>query len=183
MLTEILEGPGRPLLRLAYATADNLTGTPIYARGACFLHPRAAQALDRAQETALGLGLTLIVYDAFRPTEAQWVLWRHLPDPTFIADPTVGSTHGRGIAVDLTLATPDGQPLDMGTGFDDMTADSFHGAPVPAEARRNRLILLGLMTQAGFEHIESEWWHYNLPRAEDYPLLSDEAAGTRLMAP
>lgn len=182
MLTEIHEGPGRPLIRLAYATADNLTNKPIYARSACFLQVEAAAALDRAQAAARAIGLTLIVYDAFRPTEAQWLLWHHLPDPTFIADPRAGSTHGRGIAVDLTLGTPDGVALDMGTGFDDMTQSSFHGAPVPLEARRNRLILLGLMTQAGFEHIDSEWWHYNLPAAERYPLLTDEAAGTRLMA-
>ncbi len=123
----------------------------------------------------------MLIFDGFRPTEAQWALWNALPDPTFIADPRLGSTHGRGVALDLTLATAEGEALDMGTGFDDMTPLSYHAAAVPAAARRNRLTLLGLMVESGFVHNEFEWWHYNLPRPERFPLLSDAAAGTAMM--
>lgn len=181
MLTEITAGPKGPFIALAYATPDNITGKPIYGRAACYLHPEAAAAFGRAQAAARAIGLELLVFDAFRPTEAQWKLWDALPDPTFIADPRLGSTHGRGIAVDLTLALPDGTPLDMGTGFDEMTELSYHAAEVSPEARRNRLLLLGVMVEAGFVHNEYEWWHYNLPTPEAYPLLSDAAAGTGLM--
>ena len=57
--------------------------------------------LDRAVALARGLGLRFRIFDAFRPTEAQWVLWRAFPDPTFLADPRRGSPHSRGVAVDL----------------------------------------------------------------------------------
>ena len=36
-----------------------------------------------------------------------------------------------------------------------------------------RLLLLGIMLAAGFRHIDSEWWHYELPEAETYPLIDD----------
>lgn len=181
MLTEIHAGPDGPFFDIAYATTNNITGRPIYGRAACFLHPLAAAAFGRARAAARAIGLDVLVFDAFRPTEAQWKLWQALPDPTFIADPRLGSTHGRGVAVDLTLCTPDGVPLDMGTGFDEMTELSYHAAAVPAAARRNRLLLLGVMVEAGFVHNEFEWWHYNLPAPDQYPLLTDGAAGTRMM--
>jgi D-alanyl-D-alanine dipeptidase len=78
------------------------------------------------------------------------------------------------VAVDLTLIDADGQPLDMGTGFDDMRELSHQFFPdLPVAVQRNRLLLLGIMLSAGFRHIDSEWWHYELPDAEDYPLIDD----------
>jgi len=41
-------------------------------------------------ELARPLGLRLRIFDAFRPAEAQWVLWRARPDPEFLADPRRG---------------------------------------------------------------------------------------------
>ena len=105
-------------LALAYATDDNVTGSRIYRRAACYLHREAAALLERAIELAAAQGLKLIVFDGYRPVEAQWVLWRQCPDPTFLADPRRGSPHSRGVAVDLSLADREtGIPLDMGTGF------------------------------------------------------------------
>jgi D-alanyl-D-alanine dipeptidase len=113
----------------------------------------------------------------------QWALWRALPDPVFIADPRQGSNHTRGVAVDLTLAQADGTPLDMGTGFDDMSPRAYHtDDTVPAAVQRNRALLLGLMTVAGWTHYASEWWHYQLPDAHLYPLVDDGALGPKLTA-
>lgn len=169
-------------LALAYAGPDNFTGAPVYGRAACFLRPEAAAALARAAASAADLGLKLRIFDAFRPAEAQWVLWRHTPNPEFLADPRRGSPHSRGAAVDLTLTGEAGRALDMGTGFDDFTPRAHHGAPgVSAAARRNRLLLLGLMTEAGWDFYRNEWWHYQLFDSRRYPLLSDRAAATRLM--
>ena len=39
-------------------------------------------------------------------------------------------------------------------------------------AQRNRLLLLGLMTAAGFEFYTNEWWHYQLFSARDYPVVA-----------
>ena len=161
-------------IALAYATPDNFTGAPVYATPYCYLHRAAAAALQRAIDGAAALGLRFLIFDAFRPSEAQWVLWNHTPDPEFLADPRRGSPHSRGVAVDLTLIDETGKPLDMGTGFDAFTPLSHHGAKdISADARRNRLLLLGLMTEAGWDFYRNEWWHYQLFNSRDYTLVSD----------
>lgn len=172
------------LIDMRYATADNLTGAPIYARAACWLNPEAAGLLKNAIQLAAQLGLRLKVFDAFRPTEAAWALWNHNPDPTFLADPRKGSPHSRGAAVDVTLVDAEGRELDMGTDFDAFTPLAFHGVlEITPEQQRNRALLLGIMTAAGWDFYKNEWWHYQLFQPRRYPLLSDAAAGTLLMAP
>lgn len=160
---------------LAYATEDNFTGQPVYARADCWLHGEAAKHLARSISLAAGLGLRLRIFDAFRPQEAQWRLWNHTPDPEFLADPKGGSTHSRGVAVDLTLIDGNGQALDMGTGFDAFTPLSHHGnQQISTEAQKNRFLLQGIMTTAGWAFYASEWWHYQLFGAHTrFPLLSD----------
>ncbi len=170
-------------LDLRYASADNLTAAPIYARSLCLLHADAVAPLGRAIALARGLGLRLRLFDGFRPVEAQWLLWRALPDPRYIADPRRGSNHSRGTALDLTLADGAGRPLAMGTGFDDMTELSHHGrADLDPEAQRNRALLAGVMAGAGWLSYPYEWWHYQLAGAEGYPLLTDSVSGGKMMA-
>ena len=161
-----------------------MTGKPIYSRAAAQLHPLAAAALQRATALARPLGLRFRIFDAFRPTEAQWCLWEVFPDPEFVADPREGSNHSRGVAVDLTLVDgASGAALDMGTPFDDFTALSHHArSDLPVDVQRNRAILLGLMTAAGWDWNRFEWWHYQLFEPERFPLLTDAAAPRRLMA-
>src|SRR3546814_10188465 len=80
------------LIGLAYATAANGTGKPIYARAEAQLHADAAAALQRAIALAAPLGLRFRIFDAFRPVEAQWRLWEVFPDPEFVAD-QIGRAH------------------------------------------------------------------------------------------
>src|SRR6202022_2089694 len=100
-------------LDIAYATERNLTGRPVYRRAACYLHRDAEAGLNRAVALARPLVYRLLVFDAFRPAEAQWTLWNARPDPEFLADPRRGSPHSRGVAVDLTLVERNGAALDM----------------------------------------------------------------------
>ncbi len=183
MLTEISPERHGILLDLAYATDNNFTGAPVYGRAACYLHAEAFAKLERARDLAAAIGLRLRVFDAFRPAEAQWVLWNHTPNPVFVADPRRGSSHSRGVAVDLTLADADGESLDMGTGFDDFTPQAHHGrTDIPAEAQRNRALLLGIMSAAGWELYTKEWWHYQLFDARRrFPLLSDSVLPRSMM--
>ncbi len=167
---------------LRYAQPDNFTGSTIYDHAVAYLHQDALAALVHAADLATTHGMRLRVLDAYRPSAAQWRLWAALPDPRFVADPRTGSMHTRGVAVDLTLCDAGGTPLDMGTAFDEMTESSFHGAvDITMEAQRNRGLLLGLMTLAGWVHHPYEWWHYNLPAPTRYPPLSDGAEGSYLM--
>ena len=66
------------------------------------------------------------------------------------------------------------QPLDMGTAFDAMHDKSHQFYPdLPVNVQRNRLLLLGIMLSAGFQAIPTEWWHFELPDADDYPLINE----------
>jgi len=170
-------------LALAYATPDNVTGQPIYRHARCYLHEAAAERLAAAIRLAGALGYRFRIFDAFRPTEAQWALWNKFPDPEFVADPRRGSPHSRGAAVDLTLLDSDGRELEMGTAFDEFRPIAHHAnTDVSAEAQRNRAILLGLMTAAGWDFYRNEWWHYQLFDARRlYPLISDRSLKNGLM--
>ncbi|MBF0562820.1 MAG: D-alanyl-D-alanine dipeptidase [Alphaproteobacteria bacterium] len=175
-LVEISPPDFHVIPEIVYATPTNFTSQPVYGRPGCYLHSDAAALLQRAIALAHPLGLTLKILDAFRPAEAQWVLWNHTPDPDFLADPRRGSPHSRGVAVDVTLVNDDGTNLDMGTPFDAFTPLSHHGnTEIPILAQRNRLLLLGLMTAAGWDFYRNEWWHYQMFDARRYPVLSDTA--------
>ncbi|MCQ4162308.1 D-alanyl-D-alanine dipeptidase [Roseomonas sp. GC11] len=176
MLLPVTEADGF-LLDLRYATADNLTGAPIYTRPRALLLPLARERLFRARDAAARLGLRFRLFDAYRPVEAQWALWHAVEDKRFVSDPRAGGLHPRGAAVDLTLNDiASGQDLPMGTGFDATLAESAHGhAGVPVEDQRNRALLLGLMVAAGWEPYLLEWWHYHLPEARQFPPLNASA--------
>lgn len=170
-------------ISLAYATNQNFVGKQIYVHAHCFLHQEAADLLEKARLLALEQGVGLHIFDAFRPSEAQWLLWECVPDPTYVADPHKGSPHGRGVAVDLTLFDlSTGLDLDMGTPFDDFTQASHHGAKnLSRQVQHNRFLLLGIMSTAGWDFYFNEWWHYQLFHSKTYPLLSDEQAPKSMM--
>ena len=181
-LVEITAAGHGVLVDLAYAGAGNFTGRPVYQRRACYLHGDAEPLLADAVRLAAVQGLRLKIIDAFRPAEAQWVMWHHTPDPEFLADPRRGSPHSRGVAVDLTLVDGAGRDLDMGTNFDAFTERSHHGSTaVSAAAQRNRALLLGLMTAAGWDFYRNEWWHYQMFDSRRYPILSDSVLPLAMM--
>jgi len=107
---------------MRYAGSDNFTGTrvPGYDAPECVLLRPAAEALKAVQADLRPKGLTLKVYDCYRPTRAvaAFVAWAKEPDvpsakmvhypnlpktalfPDYIA---TRSGHSRGATVDLTL--------------------------------------------------------------------------------
>lgn len=169
---------------LAYATKDNITGNPIYQTAECYLHKTAEDHLKKAILLAEKLGLRIKIFDAFRPLEAQKILWDHFQDPNYISNPETGSIpHCRGVAIDLTLINEQGQELDMGTGFDHLGKEAHHGyTDLSTEAIRNRLLLMGLMTTAGWDFFRNEWWHYQLFNARSFTVFTDKEAKTNLIS-
>ncbi|HEY9078678.1 D-alanyl-D-alanine dipeptidase [Magnetovibrio sp.] len=184
-LVEITAATHRVEIDLKYATTDNFTGQPIYRRAGCYLHHEAEKLLIAARDLAEIQGYRLRIFDAFRPSEAQWKLWNHTPDPDFLADPRRGSPHSRGVAVDLTLVdAATGAALDMGTGFDAFTPKSHHGnTEISVPAQKNRLLLMGLMTTAGWDFYRNEWWHYQLFDSRDFELFGDGDLSEPMTAP
>ncbi|MTI13515.1 D-alanyl-D-alanine dipeptidase [Sansalvadorimonas verongulae] len=171
-------------LDIRLATDNNFTGTTIYTKAAVYLHRDAAIKLETARKIALTLGFHLHIWDAFRPLEAQQKLWDFHPDARYVSPPDNGPrTHCRGVAIDLTLASSKtGERLEMGTEFDDFRNLAHHNSTeISEEALKNRLILAGLMHTAGFQCHPYEWWHYELPTLDRYPVLSDRLAGTDMM--
>lgn len=185
-LVEITPESHGVLIHLAYGTTDNVTGKVIYTRPRCLLHREAAEKLAHAVDLAADLGLRLKIWDAFRPFEAQQALWDGVENAElFVSNPATGAVpHCRGVAVDLTLVDDTGAELDMGTVFDDFRPLAFHAdRQVSVTARRNRFLLLGLMSAAGWDFYSKEWWHYQLFSPREYPVLYDSALDQPLMAP
>lgn len=92
----------------------------------------------------------------------------------FVADPTQGSRHNRGCAVDLSLydlAT--GKPIEMVGVYDEMSERSYPGYPGGTSLQRwHRDLLRSVMEQQGFEVYEFEWWHFDYKDWRKYPILN-----------
>ena len=174
-LVKLTEQSHNLVIDLAYASASNFTGKPIYHRASCYLHEEAVKRLNTAIELLKPLHMKMKIWDAFRPLATQQALFNHMPDPDYVSHPQTGvRPHCRGIAVDLTLLDSFGHELEMGTHFDDFRPLAHHGNDmVSDEAQKNRLLLAGVMSIAGFEPVATEWWHYQLPNASHYPIITE----------
>jgi D-alanyl-D-alanine dipeptidase len=160
---------------LRYATPDNFVGRDLYSPIDCaWLHRDAAAALERAVAwlAARRPDHHLLVLDALRPQRVQQQLWDALQGTEllgYIAEPSRGSIHSFGMALDITIVGPDGQELDMGTGFDDLSERShpalelvlLEKGEITEEHVAHRRLLRDAMFQAGFFGINSEWWHFD----------------------
>lgn len=155
---------------LRYAGEDNFTGEVIYTFTDAYLRYGTVEKLSQALDTLEDEGYSLLIWDAFRPVEAQFRLWEICPDPVYVANPETGySSHSRGNTVDLTLISLDGDPVDMPTGFDDFSslADRDY-SDVPAEAAAHAQLLEEVMTACGFRPYSGEWWHFS--DTDEYPV-------------
>lgn len=159
-------------LDIVYATSMNFTGSPVYSCARCFLVRKAAERLHRVQTALAGRGLGLKVYDGYRPRSVQKILWDFCPNPLYVADPARGSKHNRGASVDVALVDAQGRDLPMPSGYDDFSerAHRDYSGCTPEEAK-NRTILEAAMCQEGFVPYREEWWHFDDPEWEKYPLL------------
>ena len=160
---------------LRYATEQNFTGKRMYPKGtqSSFLRVAAAKALEKAADSLRQYGLGIKIFDAYRPFRVTLRFWKLIKDERYVANPSKGSGHNRGIAVDLTLyELKSGDELNMGTGFDNFSDTAHHSFEnLPAPIARNRFLLKSIMTQAGFNALETEWWHYALPNPSAYSIL------------
>ncbi|MFD5465115.1 M15 family metallopeptidase [Kitasatospora sp. NPDC127059] len=83
----------------------------------------------------------------------------------YISPPEV-APHASGGAVDLTLSTPDGTELPLGTEVNATPEESLDAcrtdAPgIDATARAHREAMRRALTSAGFVNYPTEWWHWS----------------------
>jgi D-alanyl-D-alanine dipeptidase len=175
MLVAITPDKFDVILDIRYATVNNFVKKKLYQSNQCLLHIDAATKLANTIKIAKSLGLTIKIFDSFRPIAIQKKLWDMFNDSNFISNPSTGSVpHCRGVAIDLTLTDQNHQELDMGTAFDHFSQKSFHGnIDITIQAQKNRLLLLGIMTQAGWDFYQNEWWHYQLFKPRSYEIIQN----------
>ncbi len=156
---------------LKYASADNFTGQVIYDSEDPQLRFGTLQKLKAVQDQLGQAGFRLLIWDAYRPAEAQWKLWELCPDANFVSNPNKGfSNHSRGNTVDVTLVTLDSEPVEMPSGFDEFSALADRDySDVSPTARSNAELLEQAMTAAGFRGYSKEWWHFS--DTTDYPVI------------
>ena len=161
-LVEVAAEDPRIRVRTVYATADNFVGEVLYPVSRTFLRRSAMERLSRVQDRLEAQGLGLLVYDGYRPWSVTKRMWDVIGDPDFVADPSKGSRHNRGMAVDCGLVDAEGRPLPMPTAFDAFVPEARADALLAsAELTRNREILVSTMEAEGFSVLSSEWWHFD----------------------
>jgi CubicO group peptidase (beta-lactamase class C family)/D-alanyl-D-alanine dipeptidase len=171
-------------LDIRYATKNNFLSMPVYSQARAFLQRPAAEALLRAHQKLKTLGYGLLIHDAYRPWYVTKLFWDATPDDKriFVADPSQGSRHNRGCAVDLSLydlAT--GNPIEMVGVYDEMSERSYPGYPGGTSLQRwHRELLRRAMEDEGFDVYEVEWWHFDYRDWRVYPILN--VAFERLLA-
>jgi CubicO group peptidase (beta-lactamase class C family)/D-alanyl-D-alanine dipeptidase len=160
---------------LRYASDDNFLGTPLYPKTAkAYMQRPAADALVRANKALAPRGYGLWVFDAYRPWMVTKMFWDATPEKMrmFVADPSKGSRHNRGCAVDLTLYDlKTGKPVEMVSGFDefsDRAYPNYWGGT--SRQRWHRELLRHTMEDQGFTVYEAEWWHFDFKDWKRYPI-------------
>lgn len=155
------------LVDLRYRDAGNFTGAPLpgYEANRAMLRREAAAALARVERRLAAEGLTLLVWDAYRPVRATLAMveWtRRAGREDLLRDGYIASRsrHNLGVAIDLTLADrATGRPVEMGTAFDTF-APTAHTANATGPVAANRARLVAAMAAEGFANYDQEWWHY-----------------------
>ncbi|MGX7873603.1 M15 family metallopeptidase [Mesorhizobium sp. ORM6] len=181
---------------MRYAGSDDFLHRKVngYDAPVCILTLQAAQALAGVQKAVAAKGLTLVVFDCYRPARAvadmgEWTTKGGPPDPQWYPAVRRGdliargyvarqSAHSRGSTVDLAIARTDrpsvsrpacgavdADTLDFGTGFDCFDPSSETAhRPLGHAAAANRKLLVGAMRTGGFRNYAREWWHFTLGR-------------------
>jgi CubicO group peptidase (beta-lactamase class C family)/D-alanyl-D-alanine dipeptidase len=163
-------------LDIRYASTDNFLSTPFYSSARAFMQRPAAEALVRVQHTLAKQGYGLLIHDGYRPWYVTKMFWEATPEKSriFVADPSQGSRHNRGCAVDLTLYDlKTGKPIPMVGGYDEMSDRSYPDYPGgTARQRWHRDLLRRSMEAEGFTVYEAEWWHFDYKDWRKYPILN-----------
>jgi D-alanyl-D-alanine dipeptidase len=158
---------------LRYATENNFTGKKIYPVNVCVLRKETAEKLVKANEELKKNGLSIKIWDAYRPPYVQQIFWDMVQDSRFVANPkNGGSNHNKGTAVDITLIDSNGKEIAMPTKFDDFSVKAHRDNPnLSKDIRKNVDLLTNIMKKHGFVPLKTEWWHFNDSDSSKYKIV------------
>lgn len=161
-------------LDIRYASSSNFMGFPLYERSAAYMQRPAAEALGRVARSLASKGYGLLIHDAYRPWFVTKMFWDATPPAghLYVADPSEGSRHNRGCAVDLTLYDlQSGKAVEMTGRYDEMSRRSFADY-VGGTSRQRwfRDLLRSSMESEGFIVYPQEWWHFDFKDWPDYAI-------------
>lgn len=167
-------------VELKYSTTDNFVKKDVYGDLVnAYLQPEVAQKLKKAHDYLKSKhpDFRFLIYDAARPNSVQYTLWDaldglNIPERSksqYVANPTIGSIHNFGCAIDLTVINEKGIPLDMGTPYDyfgplaypRQEQEMLQKGKLTKKQVANREILRNAMKHAGFFVNTTEWWHFD----------------------
>ncbi|MDB4497151.1 M15 family metallopeptidase [Flavobacteriaceae bacterium] len=175
---------------LRYFTTNNFIGIPIdgYKNNKIILTTPTARALKEIQTKLMSSGLSIKIFDAYRPQQAvnHFIRWAKVMNDTLMKQfyyPdvqkselfTLGfialkSGHTRGSTVDLSIVDiKTNRELDMGSSYDFFGEKShpFY-KKITDKQMKNRMLLRSIMIKNGFIPYDNEWWHFTL-KDEPYP--------------
>ncbi len=186
----------RFIIDLIYASENNSFYKNLYKEfgiDKCYVHPELYDALMQLVPVLEKEKLKLVIYDTLRPWAVQKFMYDTAPDylkPYLAPPPEPGARRGfhpRGVAIDCYLADENGVSLDFPTAPDAFyhgyendenymeylkrVSRSYDGDDVTQEQVSNKDKLEKMMVDVGLEPLPSEWWHFNIPNAFDYPII------------
>lgn len=161
------------VMDVKYATTNNFVGKVLYPTDKVYMRKIVAEKLSEANRYLReNYNLSIKIFDGYRPLSVQKLMWEILPDPRYVADPSKGSRHNRGAAVDITLIDENGNEIEMGTPYDDFTEKAHYDyEELSDDVKANRKLLRDVMIKFGFEPLETEWWHFDFKGWEKFSIL------------
>ena len=161
-------------LDIRYAGTDNFMSAKFYSSPRAFLQRPAAEAAVRAHRALKAEGYGLLIHDGYRPWYVTKMFWDATPDPLriVVADPSQGSRHNRGCAVNITLYDlKTKKPVEMVSTYDETTDRAYPNYPGGTSLQRwHRDLLRATMEAEGFTVYEAEWWHFDYKDWQKYPI-------------
>lgn len=160
-------------LDIRYATDNNFMKQVMYPEARAFARKPVVEQLKNVQLALRKKGLSLKIYDAYRPYAITVAFYKKASDKNFVANPAQGSKHNRGCAIDLTLINyKTKKELPMPTPYDSFAAAAAADyQKLPAEKLKNRDLLIKIMEAHGFRVLSNEWWHFDFIGWQNYELL------------
>lgn len=169
---------------LRYFYSYNFVGKRVhgYHANKAILSIEATKALKKVQANLQKKGLSLIIYDAYRPQKAvnHFITWaKNLNDTLTKHDfyPYTNkkdlfklgyiashSRHSSGSTIDVSIfSNKTKKAIDMGSPYDFFgTVSWVNYSKLTKEQKQNRQLLQTVMLKNGFRNYPKEWWHYTL---------------------